>query len=306
MAYTGAEVFVNGGQPLSVHNEPEGFRAALGFAWQPMNRLVVRGGAGIYYGPSPEMVGSASLDSDGYSSVTNWDATCFNDDGNTVYNGTSGCSGAAPGSPAPSTTGIYSLSNPFPNGVVPLLQSPSGLANNLGNTLNTVLHSQRTPTTYNFNFGLEYEFPHQVVLSVGYVGSRGLFLPMGAIDLNTLSLETIRQYGASLCVDTSDPACQMVPNTWAPIQPATNANYGSSTVPLWVSLQKYPAVWRGQLRFRQRRSGEWLPGRRLGVQLAAGQAAEAAVAPLHHSQQLHLGQADDRRQQSAAGVCGIA
>jgi hypothetical protein len=172
--------------------------------------------------------------------VTNWDPTCFNDDGNTVYNGTSGCSGAAPGSPAPSPTGIYSLSNPFPNGVVPLLQSPTGLANNLGTTLNTVLHSQRTPTAYNYNFGLEYEFPHQIVLSVGYVGSRGLFLPMGQIDLNTLSLAKIGQYRASLCVDNSNPACQMVANTWAPIQPSTNANYGSSTVPLWVSLQKYP------------------------------------------------------------------
>jgi len=35
--------------------------------------------------------------------------------------------------------------------------APAGLANNLGITLNTVQHAQRTPTTYNFNFGLEYE-----------------------------------------------------------------------------------------------------------------------------------------------------
>ncbi|HEX3986956.1 MAG TPA: carboxypeptidase regulatory-like domain-containing protein [Acidobacteriaceae bacterium] len=238
--YQGAEVYVGGGSrsPFSTNLQDIGPRAAI--AWQALNHLVVRGGGEINYGPSPEMVGSASLDSDGYSSVTNWDATCFNDDGNTVYNGTSGCSGAAAGSPAPSTTGIYSLSNPFPNGVVPLIQSPSGLANNLGNTLNTVMQSQRTPTTYNFNFGLEYEFPQQVVLSLGYVGSRGLFLPMGSIDANTLSLQTIQKYGAGLCVDTSNAACQMVNNTWAPLQPSTNANYGSSTVPLWVSLQKYP------------------------------------------------------------------
>src|SRR6185437_6021978 len=107
---------------------------------------------------------------------------------------------------------------------------PPGLANNLGTTLNTVLHNQKTPTTYDFNFGLEYQFPHEVVLSVGYVGSRGLYIPFGVIDLNTLSLATIQKYGAALCVDTSDPACQTVPNTWAPIQPATNANFGSATV----------------------------------------------------------------------------
>ena len=52
---------------------------------------------------------------------------------------------------------------------------------NLGANLNTMLHSQRTPVTYNFNFGLEYEFPHQIVVSAGYVGSRGLFLPLGTV-----------------------------------------------------------------------------------------------------------------------------
>ncbi len=240
VSYQGAEVYVDGSNRSPFSTNLADFGPRMAFALQPLNRLVMRGGAEINFGPSPEMVAGAGQDSDGYSTSTNWDATCFNDDGNTVYNGTSGCSGAAPGSPAPSTTGIYSLSNPFPNGVVPILQSPSGLANNLGTTLNTVLRSQHTPAAYNFNLGLEYEFPHQMVLSVGYVGSRGIFLPMGSIDLNTLSLETIRQYGASLCVDTSDPACQMVPNTWAPIQPVTNANSGASTVPLWVSLQKYP------------------------------------------------------------------
>lgn len=240
VTYYGAEEYVNGSHRSPFNTNMANFGPRAAFAWQPVNHLVVRGGGEINYGPSPEMVAGALQDSDGYSTSTNWDATCFNDDGNTVYNGTSGCSGAAPGSPAPSPTGIYSLSDPFPNGVVPLLQSPSGLANNLGTTLNTVMRNQRTPAAYNYNFGLEYEFPHQMVLSVGYVGSRGLFLPMGAIDLNTLNLATIQKYGASLCVDTSDPACQMVPNTWAPIQPSTNANAGSSTVPLWVSLQKYP------------------------------------------------------------------
>jgi hypothetical protein len=246
VAFTGAEIYVNGNQRSPFTTNFKDFGPRLGFTWQPLSHLVMRGGTGIYYGPSQEMVATGSLDSDGFSSVTNWNATCLNADGNTVYNGTSGCVGAAPGSPAPSDTGIYSLSNPFPNGVVPVLTAPpTGLNNNLGQTINTVLHSERTPTTYNYNLGLEYQFPRGVVLSVGYVGSHGLFLPIGSVDVNTLSLETIRKYGAALCVDTSNPACQMVPNQWAAIQPATNANYGSSTVPLWVSLQQYPQFGNG-------------------------------------------------------------
>jgi len=239
--FTGAEVYVNSGNRSPFATNLTDFGPRLGFTWQPEPSFVVRGAAGIYYGPSPEMAANSSLDSDGFSSSTNWAATCYNNDGNTVYNGTSACAGAAPGSPAPSVTGIYSLTNPFPNGVVPVFSTPpSGFANNLGQTLNTVLRNERTPTTYNYNFGIEYQFPQQVVLSVAYVGSRGLFLPFSSIDLNTLSLETIGNYGASLCVDTSNPACQMVNNTWAPIQPATNSNYGSTSVPLWVSLQEYP------------------------------------------------------------------
>ncbi len=214
-------------------------------AWQPIKPLVIRAGGGFYYGPSPHMVGGTGLDSDGFSSQTTWNATCFNADGNTVLNGSSACVGAAGGSPTPSFIGPYSLSNPFPSGVVPVISKPTGLANNLGNSLNTMLRSQRTPTTYNFNFGLEYELPHEVVLSAGYVGSRGLFVPLGTLDLNQLNLATIAQDTYSLCVDTSDPNCQMVPNQWAAIQPATNSNYGAATVPLWVSLQQYPQFGNG-------------------------------------------------------------
>jgi len=240
VSYTGAEVYASSGNRTPFDINLADFGPRLGFSWQPVKHLIVRGGAGFYFGPSAQMVGSASLDSDGYSSVTNWDATCQNANGNTVYNGTSACIGAAPGSPAPSNTGIYSLSNPFPQGTVPLISAPKGLGNNLGTSLNTMLHSQRTQETYNFNFGVEYEFPHAIVLSVGYVGSRGLFLPLGQVDINQLPLGVIASHGASLCVDTSDSSCVMVPNTWANILPAGNANAGADTVPLWISLQRFP------------------------------------------------------------------
>jgi hypothetical protein len=243
--YTGAEIYVTSGNRSPFSTNLKDFGPRLGIAWQPIKAMVVRAGGGFYYGPSPHTVGSTSLNSDGFSSSTTWNATCLNADGNTVLNGSSACNGTTAGSPAPSFTGDYSLSNPFPGGVVPLIQNPTGLANNLGISLNTMLHSQRTPTTYNFNFGLEYELPHQVVLSAGYVGSRGLFLPLATLDLNQLDLATIQKYNYSLCVDTSNPNCSMVTNTWAPIQPATNGNYGSATVPLWVSLQQYPQFGNG-------------------------------------------------------------
>ena len=246
VSYTGAEIYAGHGSKSPFTTNLTDFGPRLGFSLQPEHRIVIRGGAGFYYGPSAHMVAGTGLDSDGFSADTTWDATCYNGaDQNTVINGSSLCAGAAAGSPAPSPTGPFSLSNPFPNGVIPQFASaPAGLANNLGQNLNTMLRSQRTTVTYDFNFGVEYELPHQVVFSAGYVGSRGLFLPLGSADLNVLDLATIGKYGASLCV-TSDPSCSTDPNQWAAIQPSTNSFYGASTVPPWLSLQQFPQYGNG-------------------------------------------------------------
>ncbi len=245
VAYTGAEVYVNGNNRSPFTTNFHDFGPRLGFAWQPVQHLVVRGGAGFYYGPSTHQVGSALQNTDGFSSQSFWNATCANANGNTVYSGNSGC-------PTPAVdvfTGAYSLSNPFPSapgtpgGIVPVLTSPpTGLANNLGLTLATVMHSQRTPTTYNFNFALEYELPHQIVVTAGYVGSRGLFLPFGSVDLNQLSLQTIGRYGASLCIDNS-PSCSTAPYS-GPV--TLNPNFSPSPgVPLWAVLQPFPQFGNG-------------------------------------------------------------
>lgn len=215
---TGGEQFVGSGNRSPFTTNLKDFGPRLSFAWQTQPNFVVRGGGGIYYGPSAQMVANPSLDADGFSSVTNWNATTYNADGNTVM--------------------VNSLSNPFPNGVVQPLGNTAGPATGVGSILSTVLHSQRVTTTYNFNLGIEYQFAHDSVFSLGYVGSRGLFLPFGAVDLNTLSLQTIQQYQAGLCV-TGDTSC-MVPNTQEAALPPTSAFYQSPTVPKWVELEPFP------------------------------------------------------------------
>ncbi len=235
--YTGAEVYANGGNRSPFTTNMKDLSPRLGFAWQPVEHLVVRGGAGFYYGPSTHMVAGAYPDTDGFSSSTNWNSTCLNSDGNSVFFGSS-CN-ANTGSTLDNFTGPYSLSNPFPNGLEPIFASaPPGLGNNLGIQLSTVLRSQRTTTAYNFNFGLEYELPHQVVVSAGYVGSRGLFLPISSVDLNELDEATVEKYQSALTASCPAPSC--VPNIWAPIQPSTNANFGAAEVPLFVALEPYP------------------------------------------------------------------
>jgi hypothetical protein len=243
-SYNGAEIFVNSSNRSPFATNLHDFGPRLAFAWQPVAHFVVRGGAGIYYGPSTHNVESALNNTDGFSSSTTWNGTCYNADGNTVFAGTAACVGAPGGSPALTPgnyTAPYSLSNPFPTGVVPVFtSSPTGLATNLGIMLSTVLHSQRTPTVYNYNFALEYELPHQVVVTAGFVGSRGLFLPFGGVDLNQLDLGTIAQYNTSLCVVPSSTC--MVNN---PIPNLPGAFNGQATVPQWFVLQQFPQFGNG-------------------------------------------------------------
>jgi Carboxypeptidase regulatory-like domain len=233
--YTGAEIYVDGNNRSPFTTNLKDFGPRLGFSWQPTKHVVFHGGAGIYYGPSPQMVGSASLNSDGYSTSTTWNATQWNNDPNTIAYDCANfgiCGGLG------NTTILNPLTNPFPNGVVQTINNPTGLANNLGISLNTMLHTQRTPTVYNFNFGYQVELPHAVVLSAAYVGSRGLFLPFSSFDVNQLDLGTIAKY-------QTDLMNQSVPNQWAAIQDPTNANYGSATVPLWVAVQPFPQFGNG-------------------------------------------------------------
>lgn len=233
--YTGAEVYVGGGSRSPFNTNFTNLGPRLGFSWQTADHLVIRGGGGINFGPSAQMVGSASLNSDGYASYTTWNATDWNEDPNTIaYD----CENAGVCDGQGNTEIVSTLSNPFPSGVVQTINAPKGLGNNLGTTLNTMLHSQRTTTTYNFNFGWEYEFPKQVVLSMGYAGSRGLFLPLASADLNQLDLGTIAKYQDGLLNNN-------VSNQWEAIDDPTNANYGSDTVPQWVALQAYPQFGNG-------------------------------------------------------------
>src|ERR1700691_1285460 len=112
VSYTGAEIYTSGSNRSPFATNFHNFGPRLGFAWQPVTHLVLRGGGGFYYGTSTHNVGSALLNTDGFSSQTEWNATCFGPGGNTVFN--TGNGPCVPGQ-TDNFAGPYSLSNPFPN-----------------------------------------------------------------------------------------------------------------------------------------------------------------------------------------------
>ena len=120
--------------------------------------------------------------------------------------------------PPPASTWGIILKQPLPNPARHTRRnypgshhSADGPGQQPGHHLEHRDHLQRTPTIYNYNFALEYELPHQVVVTAGYVGSRGLFLPFNNVDLNQLSLPTIARYGNALCIMNTTAAWRPTP-----------------------------------------------------------------------------------------------
>jgi hypothetical protein len=149
---------------LSGHVPLSNFAPRLGFAWQPTEskRLVIRGGAGMFYDRigGDRLVHSAEA-GDPYSQVLGFGATNTQSD-----------------------------QMPWPN--VPLGWSPrwfnpaTGASSALQNTgLDPDLH---TPLVRQYNFGVQYEFAPKWILEVGYVGSSGINLVDAYHMLNQASL----------------------------------------------------------------------------------------------------------------------
>ena len=219
VSLTGGERFAGSGSRSPFSTNMTNFAPRVGVGWQVAKNIVFHGGAGLYYGPSVEMVANPGFNGDGFGSYTGWNATATLPDNNTVI--------------------LNPLHNPFPDGIILPVGNSLGPATNLGTGLSTVQHSPRTLTTYNFNFGFEVELPGRTVFSLGYVGSRGLFLPFGAVDFNNLSLETIQKYGSQICPN-NNPSCPQIPNFLAPVLTPNNFFYGSPTLPFYYSLMPYP------------------------------------------------------------------
>ena len=152
------------GHPRSVYTRQHANVAPrVGFAFSPNLTTVVRSGFGISYAPleiSDNAVGfSPSL---GYASATAWNTS--NDGGYTPAN---------------------LLRNPFPQGLIQPAGNSLGAATQLGQALTVWNNHPQTPASYQWNLDVQQQMPADILLDVGYVGSRGLYLT-GDFNRNTL------------------------------------------------------------------------------------------------------------------------
>lgn len=146
------------------------FAPRFGLAYKITDKLVFRGGYGIFY---PQTGGGGR---DGFSTSTAWNST-LGGDGIT-----------------PNTASL--LSNPFPNGLNQPIGSSRGLLTQVGETVNAFFYDHPLGYVQSFSSDFQYEVTSGMVFEVGYTGTQGRKLLFGTgqqanqLPPNFLSLGT--------------------------------------------------------------------------------------------------------------------
>jgi hypothetical protein len=129
--------------PTVYHN----IQPRVGFAWQPLNRLVVRGGYGLFY---TNFQNNGMIQQLGFSSNT--PLVTSNDGGRTPI--------------------ANVLSNPYPGGLIQPTGSTLGTLTGVGQALTTYNRNYKIPSSNEFSLGLQYRLFKSGVVDASYVGNR--------------------------------------------------------------------------------------------------------------------------------------
>lgn len=200
----------------------------LGFAWSPEvfhNKTVIRGGFGVFV----QSIAMANLNPVGtYSSTPILTQEGFSQ--TTQF-------------PIPGTllTPLATLSNPFPNGILPPAGSAAGLQTFLGQNVDFFNPQMQNPYSERWTFGVQHQLTPNTVLEVAYIGNHALHLPMSVTQLNGIPrkyLSTSSARDAALITTLT----ASVPNPMAGLIPSLGSSglNGTNTTVRQL-LAPYPA-----------------------------------------------------------------
>lgn len=178
------------------------FQPRIGFAYKVNDKLVMRGGWGIY--TVPFVINGASQP--GFSQSTPIVPS--------VDNG---------------LTFQASLANPFPTGVLAPVGSTLGLGTFLGQGISFLPNKLDNTQAQRFSFGFQYELPGNWMVELQYVGNRGYDGVVGTNILNTIPRKYLStsSFRDQSMIDTINFLSATVTNPFRNLIPGTSLNGGT-------------------------------------------------------------------------------
>jgi hypothetical protein len=209
----GELVFNSNNNPGLYDTSHTNFAPRIGAAYQLLDKLVFRGGYGVffvpnYYGNGPNI---------GFSQGTPWV---------TSLNGGVTPSSTLSGNPA------LNLPSAFPNGQVPSTGSSLGGLTDVGFGLNPVTDPVRhSPYVQQWMIGLQYSFTNNDMLDVSYVGNHGVHVLSQYLEWNELPVSALA---------LGNQLLQQVPNPFYGAITSSGCGLNNPTVQRGQLLLPYP------------------------------------------------------------------
>ena len=203
--YLGELQFAHSGQRGLFNTSYKDFAPRIGFAYQVMPKLVMRGGYGIFYPPTFRGTGPAP----GFSSDTPYVSS--NDGGLTPAN---------------------TLSTAFSGGLVPVVGSAQDGLTNVGFSVTAVNRDRKTYYAQQWMYGFQFAPTANDVLELAYVGNHGVHVQASGLNLNQINPKYFSMGNALLT---------QVPNPFFGHITSSGCSLDQPTIQQGQLLRPYPA-----------------------------------------------------------------
>jgi len=176
--YYGQLVYNTPGNRYFYQNSYTNFSPRLGFSYMATKKLVARGGFALFF--PDEWAGDPTMP--GYAQTTSL-VSSLN------------------GGLNPSST----LSNPFPQGILPIIGNTQGGLTDVGQTLSTSVFKRPSSYVEQWMFGLEYSLTPRDVIEADYVGSHALKFVVSGLNINQLPPADLALGSSALTAAVTNP-----------------------------------------------------------------------------------------------------
>lgn len=205
--YYGQLVYNTPGNRYFYQNSYTNFSPRFGFSYQPTKKLAVRGGAALFF--PDEWAGDPTMP--GYAQTTTL-VTSLN------------------GGLNPSST----LSNPFPQGILPIIGNTQGGLTDVGQTLSTSVFKRPSSYVEQWMFGLEYSLTPRDMIEADYVGSHALKFVVSGLNINQLPPADLALGSSALTAAVTNPFYKLPPMT------GSGCGLANATVPAYQMMLPMP------------------------------------------------------------------